>query len=266
MKATDSVPLATLHENGAKTDVPHAVLSDYYLDESHRRDFLGQIFDQTAHSYDWTERLIGFGSGPWYRHQALIRAGLESGMRIVDVGVGTGLVAREAIKIVGDPALVAGVDPSPGMLAQAHLPDGVQLLQGRGEKIPLPDSSADFLSMGFALRHLSSLSEAFDEFYRVMKPGARLCLLEITPPSNPFYRSLVKAYMTKVIPPIAWLKSRDAETRRIWQYYWETIEACVAPTVVEQALKNSKFDSVSRHVELGMFSEYTAVKPSSTPH
>ncbi len=248
-------------QDGAKNYVPHAVLSDYYPDESRRRAFLNKIFDQTAHSYDWTEWLIGFGSGRWYRHQALIRAGLTSGMRLLDVGVGTGLVAREAIKIVGDPALVIGVDPSQGMLDRAHLPEGVQLLQGRGERIPLRSESVEFVSMGFALRHLSSLSEAFAEFYRVMKPGARLCLLEITPPVNRVYRRIVKTYMTHIVPPIAWLKSRDAETHRIWRYYWDTIEACVAPQIVQQALQEAGFEFVDRHVALGIFSEYTAGKP-----
>ncbi len=260
MKKSDLPPNTNSPGSSLPPDVPHAVLSEYYPDESSRREFLGDIFDRTAHSYDWTERLIGFGSGPWYRHQALIRAGLKPGMRVVDVGAGTGLVAREAIKITGDPALVTGVDPSPGMLARADLPEGVQLLEGTGESIPLPENSADFLSMGFALRHLSSLAEAFSEFYRVMKPGARLCLLEITTPTNPVYRGVLKAYMTKAIPLIAWAKSRDAQTRRIWEYYWATIEACVAPAVVEQALRDAGFDAVNRHVELGIFSEYTAIK------
>ena len=124
------------------------------------------------------------------------------GMRVVDIGVGTGLVAREAVKLVGDPALVVGVDPSPGMMSQAHLP-GVQLVEGRAEAIPFPDASFDFLSMGYALRHIGDLSAAFSEFHRVLKPGGRLCLLEITKPEHAWSQALLKAYMRGVVPVLA---------------------------------------------------------------
>src|ERR1700679_1035084 len=94
---------------------PHPVLSDYYRREEDRRAYVQRIFDETAGDYDRIERLMAFGSGPWYRHRALVAAGLGPGMSVLDIGTGTGLVACEAVKIVGDPALVTGVDPSVGM-------------------------------------------------------------------------------------------------------------------------------------------------------
>ncbi|OZA14483.1 MAG: dimethylmenaquinone methyltransferase, partial [Hydrogenophilales bacterium 17-62-8] len=136
---------------------PHPPLTGYYASEQARRGFVGSLFDSTAADYDRIDRLLALGSGPWYRGQALRRAGLKPGMRVVDIGVGTGLVAREAVKLVGDPALVAGVDPSVGMMACANLP-GVRLIEGRAEAIPFPDASFDFLSMGYALRHIGDLS------------------------------------------------------------------------------------------------------------
>lgn len=241
--------------------LPHQVLSDYYANESSRRQFLDDIFDKTSANYDRIESLIGFGSGPWYRRQALERAGLKAGMRVVDVGIGTGLVARQAVAIVGDPTLVTGVDPSAGMMSHAHLPEGVRLLQGKGESIPLPDAATDFLSMGFALRHLSSLDAAFREFHRVCKPGARICLLEITRGEGSLSGWLLKVYLKTIVPGIARIWSRDAETARIWRYYWDTIEACVPPEAVLQALRDAGFTDVRRHVELGVFSEYQATRP-----
>lgn len=241
--------------------VPHQVLSDYYSSEASRREFLDKIFDRTSAHYDRIEKLIGFGSGPWYRRQALLRAGLAAGMKVIDVGIGTGLVARQAITIVGDPALVTGVDPSAGMMSQANLPAGVRLLEGKGEAIPLPDASGDFLSMGFALRHLSSLDAAFREFHRVTRPGGRICLLEITRAEGSVSGWLLKLYLKYLVPGIARVWSRDAETARIWRYYWDTIEACVPPETVLQALRDAGFVDVRRHVEVGIFSEYQATRP-----
>lgn len=220
------------------------------------------LFDRTASDYDRIDRLLAFGSGPWFRNKALQRAGLATGMRIVDVGVGTGLVAREAVKLVGDPALVVGVDPSVGMMACADLP-GVQLVEGRAEEIPFPDASFDFLSMGYALRHISDLSAAFNEFNRVLKPGGRLCLLEITKPERAWSQMLLKGYMKGVVPVVARLAGSSADSAKLWRYYWDTIEACVPPAKVMEALREAGFAEVKRHIEtpaLSMLAEYQAVK------
>jgi len=243
---------------------PHAPLTAYYASEQERAGFVRRMFDSTATDYDRMERILGFGTGSWYRGQALERAGLRSGMRIVDVGVGTGLVAREAVRIVGDPRLVAGVDPSPGMMASARLPAGVSLVEGTAEAIPFPDASFDFLSMGYALRHIGDLSIAFREFHRVMKPGARLCLLEITRPQQGLGGALIKAYMKGVVPVLARIVGSAKGTGLLWRYYWDTIEACVPPEQVIATLEAAGFSGVRRHIEtkaLSILAEYQATKP-----
>src|SRR5450432_1922135 len=148
---------------------PHPPLNDYYGAESNRQAWVRGIFNRTASDYERVESAMAFGTGSRCRHRALIGSGLRRGMRVVDVGVGTGLVARAAASIVGDARLVTGVDPSPGMVANAKVPEGVSLLMGSAERIPLSDASADFLSMGYALRHIDDVTAAFNEFFRVLK-------------------------------------------------------------------------------------------------
>ena len=179
----------------------------------------------------------------------------------MDVGAGTGLVAREAARLVGDGKLVFGVDPSSGMIANAIVPPGVRLASGSAESIPAPDASADFLSMGYALRHISDLAAAFREFGRVLKPGGRVCLLEITSPRGVVPRVMLKAYMRGVVPIVARFVARHRSVPELMRYYWDTIEACVPPKSILDALAAAGFVDVIRYVEHGVFSEYRARKP-----
>ena len=124
-------------------------------------------------------------------------------MRVLDVGVGTGLTARQAAFLVGPSGHVTGVDPSAGMMDRAVLPGGVELLLGSAEALPLAGNAVDFIAMGYALRHVADLSAAFCEFLRVLAPGGRLCILEITAPEGRAGRISSRAYMRGVVPLIA---------------------------------------------------------------
>lgn len=239
---------------------PHPPLEEYYEGEQGRRTFVRQVFDETAGDYDRIERMMALGTGPWYRRRALIRSGLAPGMNVLDVAVGTGLVAREAVGIVGDPKRVVGVDPSIGMLRSASRPQGIVAVQGMAETLPFVSDRFDFLSMGFAMRHMSDLQVVFAEFHRVLRPGGTVCVLEITRPNGPIARGVLKAYMRSVIPFLARFAGRHRDTAHLFKYFWDTIEACVPPESVLQTLRHAGFEDVKRVVELGIFSEYTGRK------
>jgi demethylmenaquinone methyltransferase/2-methoxy-6-polyprenyl-1,4-benzoquinol methylase len=239
---------------------PHAPLAAYYGSDDEHRAYLRRIFDATASDYDRIERVLAFGSGPLYRRSALRRAGLASGAQVLDVGIGTGLVAREALALIGPQGQLVGVDPSPGMMGEVSLP-GVELICGRAEALPREAASSDFVSMGYALRHIDDVGAAFAEFFRVLRPGGRLVVLEISKPASRVGTALLKTYMHAVVPAIARLVAHRHDTAELWRYYWDTIEACIAPEQVLGTLREAGFASVKRHVELGIFSEYTAVKP-----
>lgn len=241
---------------------PIPVMPAYFSNEAEKSRFLSTIFDHTAADYDRMEFFLGLGNGSRYRHQALERAGLTAGMSVIDIAVGTGLVAREAVQIAGDPRLVVGVDPSAGMLNSAKVPPGVRLVEGRAEAIPFPDARFDFLSMGYALRHIADLSVAFAEFHRVVKPGARICILEITPPKSGIGKAFLKAYMHVFVPAVGRLLAKSADTPKLWRYYWETIEACAAPEDVIATLQACGFEGARRQVSHGILSEYQAIRRS----
>lgn len=250
---------AILGSHGAAGLEPHAPLLAYYP-AGQKSGFLRGIFDRTAGDYDRIERLMALGTGAWYRREALRRSGLAPGMKVLDVAAGTGAVAREALAIVGERGRVVGMDPSAGMLAQLvkRLPVGV--VRATGERLPVAEGMFDFLSVGYALRHLADLGLALREFNRVLRPGGIVCLLEITAPRRAVLRMLARAYFRGVVPCVTRLAARHADSQLLWRYYWDTIDACVPPERVLEAMRGAGFERVNRYCEMGIFSEYTGVK------
>lgn len=248
-----------------KRVAPHRPLTEYYADEAARHRWLRRVFDATAVDYDRIERLMAFGTGPWYRRQALRRAGLMPGMRVLDVGTGTGLTAIQAARLSGGGANVTGVDPSIGMLANARLPEGMRVIEGRAEALPAADASFDFVSMGYALRHVADLRAMFGEFFRALRPGGRVCVLEITRPSGVQATRWLRLYLRYLVPIVASWVGRSRDTPQVMRYLWDSIEACVQPQEVLDEMRAAGFTNVSRHVVLGIFSEYVGSKSAEQP-
>ena len=165
---------------------PIPALPRYFDDERTRRRFLDGLFDGTA----------------------------------LDEVV----VAREALAVVGPSGLVLGLDPSAGMLDEAKTL-AIPLTRGLGERLPYADASFDFVSMGFALRHVADLDALFGEMRRVLRPGGTACILEITYPSRRIAAAPLRFFMTQVVPLAALSSQRRASARALMRFYWDTIAA-----------------------------------------
>jgi demethylmenaquinone methyltransferase/2-methoxy-6-polyprenyl-1,4-benzoquinol methylase len=237
---------------------PHRPLPEFYAVPAARQDFVNELFDEAAPDYDWVSGMMSFGRDKLYRREALKRAGLTSGMRLLDVASGTGLMIKAALELGVDPALVTGVDPSRGMLAENRKRNPVTLLEGTGEALPCADASFDFVCMGYALRHVEDLGKLFGEFRRVLRPDGRILILEITRPTNPVALPLIRFYMQQLVPRIGWLRRRNKSTVKLMQYYWATIAECVPPETILSVLKVGGFKNVKRDVSNVVLSEYAA--------
>jgi demethylmenaquinone methyltransferase / 2-methoxy-6-polyprenyl-1,4-benzoquinol methylase len=241
---------------------PHPVLTGYYPSLHAHAEFLRGLFNRTAASYDRINRVMSLGCGGWYRRNALRQAGLRRGARVLDVAVGTGLVAREIVRICGQRGSVVGLDPSEKMLAIARHSLGIAIVQGRAEKLPIADACMDFVSMGYALRHMSCLSDAFAEFRRVLRPGGTLLILDFGRPQRAVCRFLARAYFASLVPALCRMLGDDEEVSRLMRYCWDTVEFCVAPDVVLETLANTGFTAGYCTSSLGVFRAYTASKPT----
>jgi demethylmenaquinone methyltransferase / 2-methoxy-6-polyprenyl-1,4-benzoquinol methylase len=239
---------------------PHPLLTQHYADEPSRRRQVQSWFDESATDYDWISQAMSLGSGSFYRRQALLRAGLAPGMQALDVACGTGAVIRSVQEIVGPSGRALGLDPSTGMLLQARRHTVHHLVRGVAEALPFPTGRFDFLSMGYALRHVADLRATFQEYHRVLAPGGRLLILEVTTPRSRLAFRLLAFYMGRIVPLLARLGRGGRTSRDLMRYYWETIEACVPPPVILEALHEAGFTQVERRAEMSIFSEYVAVR------
>lgn len=249
---------------GAPVRPPIRAIDRFWSDERSRRTFVDRIFDDGARDYEHVERLLALGSGSWYRREALRRAGIVPGMRVLDIATGTGLAAREATALCAPGGFVVGLDPSAGMLHESSTRPGAMLVRGFGERLPFADGTFDFACMGFALRHVADLGVLLREMRRVLVPGGRACILEITRPRSDMANGALKTFMTGVIPAFAGGSARRARARELMDFYWETIDACVSPEAVLRAFAEAGFAGASRGVILGIFSEYVARRAQSS--
>jgi demethylmenaquinone methyltransferase / 2-methoxy-6-polyprenyl-1,4-benzoquinol methylase len=248
---------------GDSRAAPHPVLKKYYATEGDRQAFVTALFDGGARHYDWVCALGSLGSGQFYRQWILSRSGLRGGMQLLDIATGTGLVARAAVRILGEPGAVVGVDPSRGMLEEARKTLSIPLVQATVEALPFEHDHFDFLSMGYALRHVADLGVAFGECRRVLKPGGRLLILEISRPRPTVGQWLLRLYFQNVLPLIARLGTRSRQAELLTKYYWDTIAACVSPATIVGSLRASGFVEVEHRVRGGLLSEYVGRKPAA---
>jgi demethylmenaquinone methyltransferase/2-methoxy-6-polyprenyl-1,4-benzoquinol methylase len=182
-------------------------------------------------------------------------------MKVLDVACGPGLVAQCAVSLTGPSGSVVGLDPSAGMLLEAQKGPCRNLVRGVGENLPFPDESFDFLSMGYALRHVPDLHVAFAEYRRVLKPGGIVLLLEISRPRSALLFRLSRFYIKTVLGTVFAAGTGNQDMKKLMAYWWETIEQCVPPETIIETLKASDFREC--HVKEsfnGLLRDYRAVK------
>ena len=248
----------SLHQSNA----PHPPLRQYYQEADARQGFVNALFNRTAYQYRNIEKAAGFGSGLWYRRKALQQAGLKSGMRVLDVACGPGLVSECALDIVGSSGSVIGLDPSTGMLREAQKGPCQSLVRAVGERLPFSDQRFDFVSMGYALRHVPDLLSAFSEYRRVLKPGGIVLLLEVSRPRSAILLTLSRFYIKTLLGSAFSLATGNRDMRTLMGYWWDTTEHCVPPDQILGTLQAAGLAGCTlKEFGNGILRDYRAVKP-----
>jgi len=162
------------------------------------------MFDRIAPVYDAMNRVMTMGLDQRWRRLTAELA-VREGDRVLDACCGTGDLALADLK--AGAASVVGVDFSPRMLERARRKsDAVEWLEGDMLALPFDDASFDAVTVGFGVRNVEDLEAGLRELRRVLKPGGRLGVLEITRPRGllrPFFRfwfDVLVPLLGKVLP------------------------------------------------------------------
>ncbi len=239
---------------------PHLPLTRYYQG-GEQRAYVVDLFNRSAPHYNTIEALF-LNGGLWYRRFSLRRAGLARGMKVLDVAIGTAAVARGAARLVGPEGAVFGVDPSPGMLREARRVFHGSLTRGVAEELPFADGTFDFVTMGIALRHVSDLVATFREYLRVLRPGGTVWILEGHVPTSRLGQRLTRLVWARVIPGMTLLATRSRDAKLLMDYYWDTVEQCVPPGSILEALRRAGAEGARYRVVVpGAFCEYLGRRP-----
>jgi demethylmenaquinone methyltransferase/2-methoxy-6-polyprenyl-1,4-benzoquinol methylase len=171
-----------------------------------KREQIARAFDTLARRYDLMNRVLSLGLDRSWRRRALAPLRRAAPARVLDVATGTGDFALLAARLLPQ-AQVTGVDLSEAMLAlgrvkvaAARLGGRVTLQVGDGLALAFPDATFDAATAAFGVRNFESLAAGFRELRRVLKPGGRLVLLELSEPQAWPLRRLHRLYLRRWIP------------------------------------------------------------------
>ena len=232
-----------------------------------KKEYIRQMFDSIAADYDSLNHLMSLGIDRSWRRRALRRILDPSGpQQIMDLACGTGDFAIAIAKAMREDSHVTGVDLSEGMLevmrkkVEAESLGGrISIMRGEGEGLDFPEGSFDCVSIAFGIRNFEDRERGLREILRVLRPGGRLVILELSVPSNRILRGLYNLYFKHIVPSIGKAVSGDGAAYR---YLPASVNSFPGKKEWMQTMSACGFSQVSHKAfSLGICRMYTAVKP-----
>lgn len=219
-----------------------------------------KIFNTISKDYDHMNNIISFNQHTLWRNKTMSHMFLDSNMTVLDVCCGTG---DWTIQLAASGAETTGLDFSENMLEVAEGKteqwDNISLIHGNAMDLPFEDDHFDYVTIGFGLRNLPDYGAAIADFYRVLKPGGTLVILETSTPENNLINSGFELYFGKIMPMLGGIivKKKD-------EYAWlhESTSSFMTKNELKRMLDTTGFTNIKiiPHT-LGTAASHFAIKP-----
>jgi demethylmenaquinone methyltransferase/2-methoxy-6-polyprenyl-1,4-benzoquinol methylase len=164
------------------------------------------MFTRIAHHYDLMNRLMTAGQDVRWREQVIREVGLEPNAHLLDLGAGTGDLAREALKQQPEAKVVAA-DFTLEMMRVGQQNGSLSWSAADALKLPFKEKTFDAIVSGFLMRNVGDLQQALEEQYRALKPGGRMVILDTTKPRPSLLTPFIWLHMHVIIPLVGGLIS-----------------------------------------------------------
>lgn len=168
------------------------------------------LFNRIAPDYDRLNDWLSLGQHRVWKQMAVKWSGAAVGSTCLDVCCGSGDLARLLARRVGATGQVYGLDFSAAQLAVAEQrtresvqPLAVHWTEGDALKLPFEANQFDAATMGYGLRNLVDIPLGLSELYRVLKPGARVAVLDFHRPQSELLQSFQQWYLDQFVVPMA---------------------------------------------------------------
>lgn len=228
-----------------------------------KADRVQRMFSAIADSYDLNNRLHSMGRDQAWRKKAVKLSSLQSSDDVLDVACGTGdlslAFARAGAKSV------TGADFSERMLEIARQKGDesaelrVRFQFADAMNLPFENESFNIVSIAFGIRNVEDRSKALREFFRVLRPGGRVVVLEFSEPDNWLMRAGSNFYTRRVMPFTASLIARDRSGA--YKYLPKSVATFPQPSEFMNEIHGAGFGNVQRHsMTFGICSAYVGEK------
>ncbi|MDR2843470.1 MAG: bifunctional demethylmenaquinone methyltransferase/2-methoxy-6-polyprenyl-1,4-benzoquinol methylase UbiE [Candidatus Symbiothrix sp.] len=238
----------------------------YVADNTSKSAQVEQMFDEIASQYDLLNHTLSLGIDKYWRKKGILTLKLLAPCQLLDVATGTGDLALEAYRLL-KPEKIVGIDISEKMMnigrekiAKAGLSDRIDFAWQNCSELQLSDNTFDAAIVAFGVRNFENLDKSLQEILRVLRPGGKLMILEL---SSPEYFPMKQGYRiySTIIPLVGKWISRNTVA---YQYLPKSIHAFPQNKEMVAILEKNGFVNVRyQKLSFGICTMYLGSKPAN---
>lgn len=213
---------------------------------SEKAEKVAGVFHSVADNYDLMNDLMSFGIHRLWKKKTLALSHVRKGQKVLDIAGGTGDLAKQFSKMVGDTGQVILADINASMLSRGRdrllnegITNTVQYVQANAEMLPFPDNYFDCVTIAFGLRNVTHKDRALSSMQRIIKPGGKLMVLEFSKPLHKPLQKIYDVYSFSVLPKLGKLIAKDEESYR---YLAESIRMHPDQESLRKMILDARFD------------------------